>query len=107
MKILNLAIFVCLLSSVGYANSHTLKPGQTALIQKRDGSWIEIKTKEKASLSGFFSSTFNCIAAGALAGVAYYFAKSSIHSNQFESGIKAIRELAQTALFEELDPSIL
>jgi hypothetical protein len=49
MKTLTLILPICLLASVGYANSHTLQPGQTALVRKEDGDWIEIKTASKSS----------------------------------------------------------
>lgn len=51
MKTFNLILSVFLLASTGYANSHILQPGQTALVQKKNGDWIEIKTASESPSS--------------------------------------------------------
>ena len=62
MKIKNLLVSLCLLSSLSYASGHTLEPGQVAVVQKKDGSWIEIKAPALAQKSiGSFLTQYSLL----------------------------------------------
>ncbi|MES2504898.1 MAG: hypothetical protein V4534_08485 [Myxococcota bacterium] len=73
----NIFLSLSLLSSFSFATSQTLAPGEVALVQTKNGNWIEIKTTGPASKSFWSKISNHAMAIGSVGALISYVAYKS------------------------------